>query len=144
VLYLDTSCLVKLYYPEPDSSQVSEATRGQRLIYTALHELEISTALQLKVFREEATRKQANAAQDLLNQDVESGILCRLSISFHEPLFQAVSLSRQYAARLGCRSLDLLHCATASWLDVGGFLSTDDRQVALAKAIGLPLLTIPA
>lgn len=144
MLYLDTGCLVKLYYPEPDSPQVSKVTRGQTLIYTALHELEISTALQLKVFREEATQEQANAAQNLLNQDVDSGILCRLSISLHEPFSQAVSLSRQYTARTGCRSLDLLHCATASWLDVEGFLSTDDRQVALAKVIGLPLLTIPA
>jgi len=143
VLYFDTGCLVKLYYPEPDSPAVAGIARGQPLVYTVLHELEISAALQLKIFRGEAKNEQSDAAQAAVDLDVAGGKLCRLSVSLREPFDRAVTLARQHAARIGCRSLDLLHCAIAATLDVEGFLSTDERQAALAKAIGLPLLTIP-
>ena len=48
--YLDTGCLVKLYYPEPDSSKVIALVQGKTLCHTPLHELEFTNALQLKAF----------------------------------------------------------------------------------------------
>ncbi len=54
MLYLDTGCLVKLYYPEPESSAVANVVIGKTIIFTDLHELEVTTAMQLKVFRGEA------------------------------------------------------------------------------------------
>ena len=37
MLYLDTACLLKLYYPEPESAAVA----GEAVIFTPLHELEM-------------------------------------------------------------------------------------------------------
>ena len=54
MLYLDTGCLVKLYYPERESASVAAAVVGEPIVFTALHQLEIVTAVQLKVFRGEA------------------------------------------------------------------------------------------
>ncbi len=37
--YLDTGCLVKLYYPELDSPKVIALVQGHSLIFTPLHAL---------------------------------------------------------------------------------------------------------
>jgi predicted nucleic acid-binding protein len=50
VIYLDTGCFVKLYYPEADSAQVIATIQGKSICYTPLHELEFVNALQLKIF----------------------------------------------------------------------------------------------
>jgi hypothetical protein len=42
VIYLDTGCLVRLYYPEPDSAVVAGLVRGKPIWHTALHELEFT------------------------------------------------------------------------------------------------------
>ena len=64
MVYLDTGCLVKLYYPERESAAVAAAVVGERIVFTALHELEMVTAMHLKVFRGEATSEQIVAATD--------------------------------------------------------------------------------
>jgi len=66
VLYLDTGCLVKLYYPEPESAAVATIVLGKAIIFTDLHELEMATAMQLKVFRGEANRESVMAAMNLV------------------------------------------------------------------------------
>ena len=63
MLYVDTGCLLKLYYPEWNSAAVAVAVAGEEVCLTALHELEMATALELKVFRSEATPEQAAAAR---------------------------------------------------------------------------------
>lgn len=55
MIYPDSGCLVKFYYPEPDSSEVVKSLGDESLFYTRLHELEIVSALEGKLFRGEAT-----------------------------------------------------------------------------------------
>lgn len=55
---------------------------------------------------------------------------------------QAVKLAEKHTGSIGCRSLDVLHCAAAKVLAVNEFLSTDTRQMKLAGALGLNLITI--
>jgi len=62
VLYLDTGCLVKLYYPEPESAAVAKIVVGEVIVFTDLHDLELTTAMQLKVFRGEAKLEHVTAA----------------------------------------------------------------------------------
>ena len=61
MLYVDTGCLLKLYYPEWNSAAVAAAVAGEEVCLTALHELEMATALKLKVFRKEATPEQGGS-----------------------------------------------------------------------------------
>ena len=63
MIYLDTGCFVKLYYPEPDSAQVIAHIQGKPVCYTPLHELEFVNALQLKSFFNNATSQQVAAAR---------------------------------------------------------------------------------
>ena len=63
MIYLDTGCLLKLYYPEPDSASVAAAVFGKVIIFSSLHELELTNALSLKVFQGRATPEQAGAVK---------------------------------------------------------------------------------
>jgi hypothetical protein len=63
MIYLDTGCFVKLYYPESDSAKVIAHIQGKPVCYLPLHELEFVNALQLKVFFKSATTSQATAAR---------------------------------------------------------------------------------
>ncbi len=49
----------------------------------------------------------------------------------------AIDLARRHAARIGARTLDTLHVASALELKAKHFWTFDQRQAKLAKAAGL-------
>src|SRR5262249_11780096 len=61
MIYLDTGCLLKLYYPEPESARVARLVGASPIAFIALHELELSNALELKLFRRDARAPQVAA-----------------------------------------------------------------------------------
>ena len=140
--YLDTGCLVKLYYPEPDSAKVIALIQGKAVYYTPLHELETVNALQLKVFTNSATPAQVTAARALVDADLKAGVLVSANGEWLAIFQEAATLAGQHSAQIGCRSLDVLHCATANVLAADEFISTDARQKKLAVAMGLNLVTV--
>ena len=142
MIYLDTGCLVKLYYPEPDSHLVAARVAGKIVCYSPLHELEFTNALHQKVFRGQATPEQVAAASALVTADISIGVLRRVPFSWNAVYQDAVALSRSHTASTGCRSLDILPCALAQATDAHDFVSTDARQIHLATAIGLPFTAL--
>lgn len=140
--YLDTGCFVKLYYPETDSAQVIALIQGKSICHTPLHELEFVNALQLKVFLQNATQQQVAAARALVEADLKSGALTSAGGDWPNIFREAVKLAETHTGTVGCRSLDILHCAAAKLLAATEFISTDTRQKKLATAMGLNLLTI--
>ena len=140
--YLDTGCFVKLYYPEPDSAQVIAHIQGKPVCYTPLHELEFVNALQLKTFFNNATPQQVTAARGLVEADLNSGALVSAGGDWTNIFSEAVKLAEQHTGMVGCRSLDILHCAAAKVLAATEFISTDTRQKKLATAMGLNLVMI--
>ena len=97
-------------------------------------------ALQLKVFLKNATAAQVTAARALVEADLQSGVLISASVDWKDAFAAAVKLAEQHTGTIGCRSLDVLHCAAAKTLAAGEFISTDGRQRKLATAIGLNLV----
>jgi len=73
MIYLDTGCLVKLYYPEEDSEVIAIKTVGLQIVFTPLHNLELTSAMRLKVFRKEATEDQVLAALQFVRDDLADG-----------------------------------------------------------------------
>jgi predicted nucleic acid-binding protein len=142
LIYLDTGCLLKLYYPEPESPRVLALISGQVLAFIALHELELSNALELKVFRKEARPAQAKATSALVEQDARAGILHRPSLIWQDILAEATALAKAHTRALGCRSLDILHCAAARSVQATSFITTDARQRKLALRVGLRCPTV--
>jgi predicted nucleic acid-binding protein len=101
--------------------------------------LEYTNALQLKLFHQSATPAQVQAVAALVAADVKSGVLLPV-VADWEKIFRAASdLARRHSAALGCRSLDVLHCATAMVVEASVFLTTDAKQKQLAAAMGLNL-----
>ncbi len=140
--YLDTGCLVKLYYPEPDSAKVAALVQGKSLCHTPLHELEFVNALKLKVFLGNATVVQVSAARALVEADLKAGVLVSPGGDWKDIYGVAVGLADRHTGTLGCRSLDILHCAAAKTLGATEFITTDGRQMKLARAMGLNLVTV--
>lgn len=141
MIYLDTGCFVKLYYPEADSAKVIALIQGKLICYTPLHELEFVNALQLKVFFKSATAAQPSSARALVEADLKAGVLTMVTGDWKDVFREAVKLAELHSGLLGCRSLDVLHCAAAKVLAVSEFVSTDARQRNLATAMGLKLVT---
>jgi predicted nucleic acid-binding protein len=137
VIYLDTGCLLKLYYPEPESVRVAGLVSGNVIPFLALHELEVFNALELKLYRKQVTRAQVRAAAALVEQDVRSGVLYRAAVPWEDLLQEAALTAKAHTRKFGCRSLDILHCSAARSLAVTSFVTTDTRQRRLAESLGL-------
>lgn len=137
MIYLDTSCLVKLYYPEPESSAVVHRVAGRPVFYTPLHELELTNALNQKRFHGQAAEMQVTAALGLIQADLASGVLAAPTSVWETHFQSALQLSMAHTPSIDCRSLDILHCAIAADLQAAEFITTDGRQSRLAQAMGL-------
>jgi hypothetical protein len=137
VIYLDTGCLLKLYYPEPESRRVASLVARTPISFLGLHELELSNALALKLFRKEATPAQVRMTNALVESDVQSGVLHRPALAWEDVLREATAMANTHTRRIGCRSLDILHCAAARGVAADSFLTTDSRQRELALRVGL-------
>ncbi len=142
MIYADSGLVTKWYLPEVDSS-AALALRDRfspPAILTRLHRLELTNAWRLKQFRGELEA----AAIDLATQDLMADIRAGLWHCPAEPLddvyIRAEELAIAHSARLGTRSMDILHVAAAERLGCSDFLTGDRRQARLAEAIGLNLV----
>ncbi len=124
MLYLDSSAIVKLVLPEPESLGLRDFLAGD--------DDHVSSALaRVEVLR---TVRRVDSAENRL-RDAER-ILARVSlVDLNEPLLaQASSLKPA-----GLRSLDAIHLATALSLDgLEAFVAYDRRLLAAANNAGLP------
>lgn len=137
--YADTGFLCSLYAPDAHSSRVTSRMKRQELPLpvTWLHQLELRNALRLRVFRAEITPSQRDASLNLFLSDLAAGVLALASPAIPEVTMEAERLSAQHSERLGTRSLDILHVASAVVLGNAEFLTFDKRQALLARAAGL-------
>ena len=143
--YCDTSFLVSLYTPDANSAPAARQcsrTRGALLI-TPLCELEVTNALQLRLFRKELTAREVAAAGEAYRNDLAAGLYSSHPVS--AAVFEKASqLSRKHTARLGCRSLDILHVAAALVARASILYTFDENQKKLAAAEGLRTAPQPA
>ncbi len=69
--------------------------------------------------------------------DLAAGVFQALTPSFAEGMTEAERLGATHSEKLGPRSLDILHVASAVVLGTREFLAFDLRQGALARSAGL-------
>ena len=144
--YFDSSIVTKWYLPEPDSADSLRlrARFAPPAILTHLHRVELVTAWHLKVFRREITKDIVEQAWGHVEDDITAGLWELPAYDLVDVHAHAEALSRQHTARVGARSLDILHVAAAIVLGASAFVTHDDRQARLAKAAGLRVTTLPA
>ncbi len=143
-LYVDTSALAKLYYPEPESDAVARwvSRQGGPMVWTVLHDLELSNAFALKVYRKEIEEEQCSSAMRAIAEDRVSGVLLPVLPDQAALWSKAGELARRHTPTLGTRSLDVLHVAAALMADCAFFLTNDDRQLRLARVVGLETVAV--
>ncbi len=141
-LYIDSSVLVKLYYPEPESKEFAEWMTKQNhpILFTQFHELEMTNAFALKVFRNEISDESFNAFREIIEKDKAAGILEVINPDWSEVLLEALKISKRNSYAIGVRSLDIIHVASADILNCDTFLTNDKRQLDAALAIGLNVM----
>ncbi len=98
---------------------------------------EIINSIELAVFRRNITAAIAEGALADLASDLTEGRLALADVPWRRALDRAAELSRAYTPRLGTRTLDVLHVASALELGIRAFVTYDERQAALAKAVKL-------
>ena len=136
-IYADSSFFVSLYVLDRHTLEARGwLASGLVLWMTPLHVAEWAHAIEQHVFRRSASRSEADRAIELFNGDRKQGLWRETAVP--EPAFEVCAqLAHQYAARLGTRTLDSLHVASALELKAEEFWTFDDRQKKLARSVGL-------
>ena len=142
--YADTGFLCSLYAPDAHTQRVVARMRRQTLPlpFTWLHQIELRNALRLRVFRREITMVQREASLNMMLADLAAGVLAVAAPAMADVMTEAERLSAVHSEKLGTRSLDILHVASAVVLGSTSFLTFDRRQAALARVSGLKVPSI--
>jgi predicted nucleic acid-binding protein len=142
--YLDTSFVVSLYSPDSNSTPaigLIQQIPGLRLI-SPIVILETVNAFELRIFRREITRSEANRSLNDFDRDVQAEVFRSQSMASNV-YDRAATLSRQLTARLGTRAVDVLHVSAALEFGASGFFSFDIQQRKMAQGMGLKLCAMP-
>jgi len=138
-LYLDTSCLLKLFFREPESIRVAEILAAeQQVVVTELVRLEAETQ-----FR--ARRLGGLLSKPKYQRLVEelAGTLVLAPFQLLPFPADAFDQARVIAARVRvhCRTLDLLHLAAMHTLGLQRLFTNDATQASAARALELAVVT---
>lgn len=139
--YADSSFLLSLYSVDVHSQAAAALVgRHQPVFYlTPFSEAEFINAVELGVFVKRYTEREARAVRDYFLSHLRAGVFrpCDLPSG---ACALARTLSRRHTARLGTRTLDVLHVASALILKADAFFTFDQRRRRLARAEGLRAL----
>jgi predicted nucleic acid-binding protein len=103
--------------------------------------LEIASSISLAAFRKAISTGAMADALLSFEEDLAEGRYTEIDVLWRATLRRAADVSRTYTPKLGCRSLDVLHVATALELGLRDFVTFDVRQRQVARAVGLKSLT---
>ena len=144
--YADPSALLKLYVHQPESTAMSAWRARARgpLAVTHHGRVEIVNGVCLAAFRGDITVDALSDALASFEEDLTEGRYVQADLLWRAALKRAGELSRTHTPALGCRSLDVLHVASALELQLKSFLTFDLRQRRLARAAGLKLVILSA
>jgi predicted nucleic acid-binding protein len=139
VIYIDTSCLLKLFRPEPSSGAVLAAVAAESQVVVSVL-VEMETRVQLKAGWTGGlfTRPQWRRLE---------GELARLRTqppfefrNLPGTVFQTARRQHRHAGDTHCRSLDRLHLAAMEELNLRRLMTHDEAQARAAEAAGFAVV----
>jgi predicted nucleic acid-binding protein len=139
LIYFDSSLVVRLYFRESGWRDVAARVNSldEPLPLVFLHDIEVVNAFHRGVYEGAVSPKQRDASLELFASDIADGLYRRIALDLGALTKRAVEISETWTAKMGGRSLDVLHVAAAENIGAGRFLTGDIRQRKLARAIGL-------
>ncbi len=133
-IYADTSFFVSLYLTDRHSQEAERQMASQPAVWlTPLHVVEWTHAIEQHVFRKVVSRSEADRLHERFTEHRDNRLW--IEVALPESVFDVCEqLAHRYAARLGLRTLDTLHVASALELKAERFWTFDERQKRLARA----------
>ncbi len=134
MIYLDSSCLLKLLREEPESAQVRSAVEAEDgVVVSSLVELEIEVQLKAAAVGGEIRTSQWRQFQARL-------ATMRNFDPFHfrhlpAAVFSTALRQHRHPQAVYCRTLDRLHLAAMEELKVTRLMTLDDLQAKVASAL---------
>jgi predicted nucleic acid-binding protein len=139
MIYLDTSCLLKLLREEPESAEVRNAVAAEdQVVVSSLTELE--TEVQLKA----AAKGGAIRLSQWRQYQAKLTALRNLDPFYFRALpasvFPTALRQHRHSQAAYCRSLDRLHLAAMEELKLTRLLTVDEAQSTAALALGYKVI----
>ncbi len=139
-LYLDTSCLLKAFFPEPETATtVALIAREPHVIVSSLTRLEALVHIQgrvaAKMLSATAARRLIERVDQVLQEEPYELVPCPPGI-----VEIAETQVRAMVKSAYCRTLDRLHLATMQVLAVHRLLTNDDAQARAARGLGFEIV----
>ena len=137
-LYIDTSVLLKLFFPEPESARAARIVHEETdILVSSLTRLEALVQIQAREVGGLITAAKARERRTRL-----------ALLLYHAPFrFEAYSLppieiaERQLSnSSIYCPTLDRLHLAAMESLKVRRLLTNDESQASAARALGFEVI----
>ncbi len=143
-VYPDTSYLCALYREQDNSvhAHAYDEQMTEPLHVSPLLEFEFRQAIRLQVWLHSQDKRKGYSQQEAdqmvtdWETDIAAGHVAIVPADMDAVLRMAEHLSQTHTSQTGNRTLDILHVATAKHLSATTFLSFDERQRKLAKAVG--------
>jgi predicted nucleic acid-binding protein len=139
-LYLDTSCLLKLLFPEPETAAVAVTIEAEdRVVVSSLGRLEALSQLQARVAGGVLRPRAATLLREKLDTLLASEPyeVVALPPSVVERAVEQIAFRRRAPY---CRTLDRLHLAAMEVSGVKRLLTNDDTQAKVARSLGFKVL----
>lgn len=139
-LYLDTSCLLKLFFPEAESSAVASLIAAEEhVVVSTLATLELRVQIQGRIAGGSLSARSAVALLSMVDRT-----LTQLPYELAETPSNVYAVATAQLLPLGravhCRTLDRLHLAAMETLGLRRLLTHDEIQARAAKARGFEVL----
>ena len=134
MIYLDTSCLLKLLLDEPESADVRSAVDAEgQVIVSALAELETEVQLKSQAIGGEIRASQWRRYQGKLAamRNFDPFQFRRLPAA----VFSTALRQHRHPQAVYCRSLDRLHLAAMEELNLTRLMTLDGVQAKMALAL---------
>ena len=136
-LYVDTSCLLKLLWQEPESTRLAALIeRESRVVVSELTILEAVVQIHGRRVAGLLRGPDAKRLESALDRLLEAEPFERIALE-GDSFDRARSQVRRLRKRGHCRTLDRLHLALMEAEGLGRLLTNDDKQAVAARAAGL-------
>jgi predicted nucleic acid-binding protein len=139
LIYIDSSCLIKIFRPEPESPAVLRAIGLEPAVtVSALAELEVMVQLKADYLAGKLTRpawRQLEARFSVLRQQEPFEFR-----PLPAALFRTALRQHRNAGDIHCRSIDRLHLAAIEELGLQRLMTHDIRQAKAATEAGFEVV----
>ncbi len=140
-LYIDTSCLLKLFFQEPDSASVTElVSREEQVLVSDLAVVEASVQIHGRRLAGGLSRRRAQTLESALERIIALRPFQVLPFA-SSALTQASDQVKAARSGAHCKTLDRLHLALMSAHGLSRLLTSDAGQARAARALGFVVLS---